>query len=77
MITRDPSDRETVSLVTKFLEAVGEENVFIDSVLDEKVTEDRIPQPKLSSSGHDSLGMNKKLILLPFCSAILLISKYR
>lgn len=53
MITRDPSDRETVSLVTNFLEAVGEENVFVDSVLNEETTEDdtRIPQPKLNSVG--------------------------
>jgi len=53
VITRDPSDRETVSLVTNFLEAVGEENVFVDSVLNEETTEDdtRIPQPKLNSVG--------------------------
>ena len=54
MITRDPSDRETAPLVINFLEAVGEENVFMDSVLDVEMTEDnnRIPQPKINTASN-------------------------
>ena len=72
MITRDPSDRETVSLVTNFLEAVGEENIFVDSVLNEETTEDenRIPQPKLKSVGN-SRNVNTFVFLSIYLSLVL------
>lgn len=72
VITRDPSDRETVSLVTNFLEAVGEENIFVDSVLNEETTEDenRIPQPKLKSVGN-SRNVNTFVFLSIYLSLVL------
>ena len=74
MITRDPSDRETASFVTNFLEAVGEENVFMDSVLNEELTEDnnRIPQPKINTSSNGSLRLNASLLLSIYLSVVLL-----
>ena len=73
VISREPSDRETASLVTTFLEAVGEENVFLDSVLNEDMTEEqnRIPQPKLNSDSNDSLSKNTS-ILISICSSVVL-----
>ena len=73
MITRDPSDRETVSLVTNFLEAVGQENVFVDSVLNEETTEDdnRIPQPKLNFIANDSRSVNNYMFLSIYLSLVL------
>jgi len=73
VITRDPSDRETVSLVTNFLEAVGQENVFVDSVLYEETTEDdnRIPQPKLNFIANDSRSVNNYMFLSIYLSLVL------
>ena len=73
MISREPSDRETASLVTSFLEAVGEENVFLDSVLNEEMIEEqnRIPQPKLNSDSNDALSKNTS-ILISICSSVVL-----
>ena len=76
MITRDPSDRETASFVTNFLEAVGEENVFMDSVLNEEMTEDnnRIPQPKINTASNESLRLKTSLLLSIYLSVVLLFS---
>ena len=76
MITRDPSDRETAPLVINFLEAVGEENVFMDSVLDVEMTEDnnRIPQPKINTASNESLRLNTSLLLSIYLSLVLLFS---
>ena len=76
MITRDPSDRETASFVTNFLEAVGEENVFMDSVLNEEMTEDnnRIPQPKINTASNGSLRLKTSLLLSIYLSMVLLFS---
>ena len=76
MITRDPSDRETAPLVINFLEAVGEENVFMDSVLDVEMTEDnnRIPQPKINTASNESLRLNTSLLLSIYLSVVLLFS---
>lgn len=73
VISREPSDRETASVVTTFLEAVGEENVFLDSVLNEEMIEEqnRIPQPKLNSDSNDSLSKNTS-ILISICSSVVL-----
>ena len=70
MITRDPSDRETASFVTNFLEAVGEENVFMDSVLNEEMTEDnnRIPQPRINTTSNESLRLKTSLLLSIYLS---------
>lgn len=75
MISREPSDRETASLVTTFLEAVGEENVFLDSVLYEKMEEEhnRIPQPKLNTDSNNSNSLSKSAsILIRICSSVVL-----
>lgn len=75
MISREPSDRETASLVTTFLEAVGEENVFLDSVLNEKMEEEhnRIPQPKLNTDSNNSNSLSKSAsILIRICSSVVL-----
>ena len=76
MITRDPSDRETAPLVINFLEAVGEENVFMDSVLNEEMTEDnnRIPQPKINTASNESLRLNTSLLLSIYLCVVLLFS---
>ena len=76
MITRDPSDRETASFVTNFLEAVGEENVFMDSVLNEEMTEDnnRIPQPRINTTSNESLRLKTSLLLSIYLSVVLLFS---
>ena len=76
MITRDPSDRETASFVTNFLEAVGEENVFMDSVLNEEMTEDnnRIPQPNINTTSNESLRLKTSLLLSIYLSVVLLFS---
>ena len=76
MISRDPSDRETASFVTNFLEAVGEENVFMDSVLNEEMTEDnnRIPQPRINTTSNESLRLKTSLLLSIYLSVVLLFS---
>ena len=76
VITRDPGDRETVSFLKNFVEEVGVENVFIDSVLYGEIEEDdiRIPQPQLNTSSNEALRVNVSILSLYLYMVISLFS---